>query len=373
WLDNRAAKEAELIRERFGQKRVYDITGQPEITATWPASKLLWFRSNEPEIFKKVKKIFLLEDWILYKMTGRFVTEKTLQSSSLYFDITKGAWWDEMLSFIGITPSMLPELCDSGEKVGEYKGAAVVACAMDQIAGAIGAGVFEKGVVSEMTGTTMAIFAPTDRIPEFDPKSIIPCHYNFDGSFCLLAWTPTAGIALKWFRNSFCENFSFRELDALAEKVAPGSDGLSFLPFLCGSTMPKYDPSAKGAFVGLTMEHTRAHAVRAILESVACMLRENIEYMKLDCRQIRSMGGGATSPLWCSIKANMTGRDIVTLKNKETACLGSAILAGVGAGVFESVKKACEKTVTADRIYRPTGEDYTRCYENFLKAEGKIL
>ncbi|MBE6590913.1 MAG: hypothetical protein E7646_02640 [Ruminococcaceae bacterium] len=373
WLDNRAREQAERIKERFTNKLVYDVTGQPEITATWPASKLLWLKENSPEIFEKTKKVFLLEDWIIYKMTGRFVTEKTLQSSSLYFDINTADWWDDMLKFIGIDRSVLPEICDSGVSVGEFEGARVVTCAMDQIAGAIGAGVFSEDTVSEMTGTTMAIFAPTSSKPEYNPESIIPCHYNYNGKFCLLAWTSTAGIALKWFKNNFCEGFGFRELDELAEKVNPGCDGLSFLPYLCGSTMPKYDPDAKGAFIGLTMEHTRAHAVRAILEAVACMLKENLDYMNISCRQIRSMGGGATSPLWCTIKADMTGKEIATLKNKETACLGSAILAGVGAGIFESVEKACEKTVALDKIYKPTGADYSQCYKNFIIAEGKIL
>ena len=162
WLDNRATKEAEQIEAHFGRKKVYEITGQPEITATWPASKLLWIKENKPEVWAKTKKIFLLEDFLLYKLTGEFVTEKTLQSSSLYFDITKGEWWKEMLEFIGITDDMLPTLKSSGEGVGEYEGIKVAASAMDQVAGAIGAGVIKKGQISEMTGTTMAIFAPTD-------------------------------------------------------------------------------------------------------------------------------------------------------------------------------------------------------------------
>ena len=102
WLDNRATEEAEMITKRFGHKRVYEVTGQPEITATWPAAKLLWVKRHEPEIFAKTKKIFLLEDWILYKMTGKFISEKTLQSSTIYFDIHKAQWWDEMLDFIGV-------------------------------------------------------------------------------------------------------------------------------------------------------------------------------------------------------------------------------------------------------------------------------
>jgi xylulokinase len=175
-------------------------------------------------------------------------------------------------------------------------------------------------------------------------------------------------MALKWFRNALCENFSFRELDELAKEIAPGSDGVTFLPYLCGSTMPKYNPAARGSFTGLTTEHTRGHFVRAVMESVACMLRSNLEYLGLETEEIRAMGGGANSPLWCQMKADMTQKRLITLKNKETACLGAAILAGVGAGYFESVEKACE-SIETDKEYTPSGKDYSTVYENFKKYD----
>ena len=371
WLDNRAVAEAEIIEKHFGRKRVYEVTGQPEITATWPACKLLWVKRNEPEIWAKTKRVFLLEDWILFKLTGKFVSEKTLQSSTIYFDIHRGEWWQEMLDFIGVTSDMLPTLSGSAELVGEYQGIKVVTSAIDQIAGAIGAGVVKRGIVSEMTGTTMVIFMPSESVPEYDEKSIVPCHYNYDDKYCLLSWTPTAGMALKWFRNAFCENFSFRELDEMAEKVPAGSDGVTFLPYLCGSTMPKYNPDARGSFTGLTTEHTRAHFVRSVMESVTCMLKSNLDYLGLETNEIRTMGGGANSGLWCQMKADMTGKRLVTLKNKETACLGSAILAGVGIGLFESVQKACEK-IELDRVYEAKGTDYSECYERY-KEYDRIL
>ncbi|MBQ7108584.1 MAG: hypothetical protein IJN95_05785 [Clostridia bacterium] len=373
WLDNRAAAEADKIKAHFGTEKVYNVTGQPEITATWPASKLLWIKENKPEIHKNIKKVFLLEDYLLYRLTGNFVTEKTLQSSTIYYDIKKDCWWDEMLEFIGVNPDWLPKLCNSAEKVGEYKGAAAVTSAIDQIAGAIGAGITDTSVVSEMTGTTMVIFAPCNEVPAFNPNSIVPCHKNYDGKYCLLSWTPTAGIALKWFKNNFCENFSFRELDELAESVPAGSAGLTFLPYLCGSTMPKYNPDAKGAFMGLTMEHTRAHAVRSILESVACMLKANLDYLGVSVSEIRSMGGGASSPLWCQIKADMTGKNIAILENNETACLGSAILAGVGVGIFDDVTSVCKKLVKTKKVYTPSNTDYSECYKKFCDMEEKTV
>lgn len=364
WLDNRADEEANIIAAHFGHKRVYEVTGQPEITATWPACKLLWVKRNSPDLWKKTEKVFLLEDWILYKLTGKFITEKTIQSSTIYFDIHQGQWWREMLDFIGISEEKLPTLHSSAELVGDYEGIKVVTGAIDQIAGAIGAGVVSKGTVSVMTGTTMVIFMPSDTVPEYDEKSIVPCHYNYDGKYCLLSWTPTAGMALKWFRNALCENFSFAELDGLAAEVSAGSDGLVFLPYLCGSTMPKYNPDARGSFTGLTTEHTRGHFVRSVMESVACMLRANLEYLGLEVEEIRAMGGGANSPLWCQMMADMTKKRLVTLQNKETACLGTAILAGVGIGVFDSVKKAAER-IELDRAYEEKGTDYTECYEKY--------
>ena len=365
WLDNRAVEEAKLIEEQFGHKRVYEITGQPEITATWPAAKLLWVKRNEPDVWARTKKVFLLEDYILYKLTGKFITEKTLQSSTIYFDIHTADWWQEMLDFIGLDKEMLPALHSSAVEVGTYDGMKVVTGAIDQIAGAIGAGVVKQGTVSVMTGTTMVIFLPSETIPAYDEKSIVPCHYNYDDKYCLLSWTPTAGMALKWFKNALCESFSFRELDGLAEAVAPGSDGVTFLPYLCGSTMPKYNPMARGSFTGLTTEHTRGHFVRAVMESVACMLRSNLDYLGLDVEEIRAMGGGASSPLWCQMKADMTGKRLVTLKNKETACLGSAILAAVGVGAFASVEEAV-KLLALDKVYESTGVNYDECYERYL-------
>ncbi len=368
WLDNRAVAEAEEINRHFGRKKVYEVTGQPEVTATWPASKLLWVKKNAPDVWKKTEKIFLLEDYLIYKLTGKFVTEKTLQSSSLYFDIVKGDWWGEMLDFIGIDRKKLPELLDSAKVVGEYEGIKIVTSAMDQVAGAVGAGVIKSGIISEMTGTTMAIFMPSDSIPEFREDSFVPCHYNYDGKYALLSWSPTAGMALKWFQKSFLPNNTFREIDEMAEKVAIGCEGVTFLPYLCGSTMPKYNPVARGSFTGITTEHTPAHFARSIMESVACMLKANLDYLGVPVDEIRIMGGGAKSSLWCQMKADITGKKLTTLKIGETACLGSAILAGVGAGAFGSVMEATQRLETK-KCYEPSGNDYSAVYDAFKKYD----
>jgi xylulokinase len=148
WLDNRGQKEALQIKDDFGNKLIYNATGQCDISGIWPACKLLWIKNNRPQVWDKTKKIFLLEDWLVYKLTGKFVTQKTLQSSSLYFDIVNECWWKQMLEYIGINEDMLPRLMDSGEYVGDYKGIHVATSAMDQAAGAIGAGIYKDGMIA---------------------------------------------------------------------------------------------------------------------------------------------------------------------------------------------------------------------------------
>lgn len=374
WLDNRATDEAEAIKARFGNKLVYEVTGQPEITAGWPASKLLWMKNNKPEIFAATKKIFMLEDYILYSLSGNFVTEPTIQSSSVYYDVVNGKWWGEMLDFIGIQESQLPELKKTAECIGEFSGIKVVTGMLDQIAGTLGAGVTDESKISEMTGTIMAICVMTDKLPEYNPESIIPCHVHaIDGKYCLILWSSTAGMALKWFKNNFAENFSFRELDELAKDIAPGSDGLTMLPYFCGSTMPKYNPDARASFSGINLSHTRGHFARAIMEAIAFTLKQNLEYVGEDkIKEIRITGGGAQSPLWASIKADVTGKILKTLSESETACLGAALSAAVGIGDFASISEAVNSIVKTKKIYEPVGNDYSKAYESYVKLD-KLL
>ena len=371
WMDTRAVDEAKLIEDKFGRREVYERTGQPEITGGWPASKLLWFKRRRPEIFGRVRKIFLLEDWIIYNLSHEFVNEPTLLSSSLYFDIRRRTWWSEMLDFIGITPDMLPRVVPCGSAVGEYCGIKVVTGALDQIAGSLGAGVAKPGEVSEMTGTIMAICAPCLDIPEYDPASIIPCHlYALDGMYCRLLWSSTAGAALKWFRDAFLPGEKFKELDRIAAEVPPGSGGLTFLPHLCGSSMPVYNPDAKGCFYGLTLAHGLPHFVRAILESVAFILKEDLCYIGFSGeKDLRITGGGAYGQLWPQIKADVTGYRLATLNDTECACLGAAMLAGVGAGAYRSIEEAVARAVSIKRVFSPSGTDYGDAYRAYIELD----
>ena len=372
WLDNRAEAEAREIEAHFGLENFYNHTGQPEVTGGWPACKLLWVKRNRPEIWAKTKKIFLLGDWLLHDLGGEFVTEPTLQSSSCYYDITTGDWWPEMLDYIGITRDQLPRLIPSATAVAKFEEATVVTGALEQIAGSVGTGVVTPDIVSEMTGTIMAVCALCDEIPPFDPASKIPCHVHLDGHYCRLLWSPTAGMALKWFRNSFAAGVDFAALDKEAAEVPAGSEGLVFLPYLCGSTMPTYNPDARGLFGGITLTHGRGHFVRAILEAIAFMLDDTLRTAGNAIEELRITGGGAASPLWAQIKADVTGLRLCVPAESETACLGTAILAGVGAGAFASVEAGTAACVRTGKTYLPTGTDYTDAARRF-RAYDKLF
>ena len=186
-------------------------------------------------------------------------------------------------------------------------------------------------------------------------------------------WAPTAGAMLEWFKKNFCEQLDYRTIDQLAEEVPAGAEGLIALPHLCGTVMPENCPNAKGVFFGMEMKHGKGHFLRAIMESVAYMIREYVEFMDLPIDQIRSMGGGAKSKIWCNVKSSVTGKTIVTLKENETACLGSAMFAGVGIGVFADTESATDKIVRINKTYTPSDNSYSDIYAKYKDKEKKLM
>ena len=373
WLDNRAAEQAKKMEKKFGIKKIYELTGQAEIPAGYPAPKIEWLKDNAPDVFNKADKFLLLEDYILYRLTGKFASSRSLYSSSLLMNVHTGEYIPEMLSYLGISEKQLPELKESGEVVGEYNGITVVTSALDQIAGATGAGVVKEGIMSETTGTALAVCALTEKFPPYFDGLKVSVYYVRKGVYCLLMWAPTAGAVLEWFKKNFCENLSLKDIDDLAAQIEEGCEGLIALPHLCGTVMPENEPNAKGVFFGVELKHTRAHFARAIMESVAYMIREYVEFMGISLDEIRSMGGGAKSKLWCSIKSGLLKKKIITLKQNETACLGSAIFAGVGIGEFSSPIQAAEKIVATDKVYEVVNPAYEKVYADYKIKEKKLM
>jgi sugar (pentulose or hexulose) kinase len=379
WLDNRASDQAAFLAEKFG-KDVYSRTGIPEIVPTWSACKILWIRQNEPEVFSRAHKFLLVQDYLIYRLTGRIVTDGSVSCTTLNFDIVQKTWWTDVLDAIGIGTDQLPEIVPPGTAVGTLSPEAaaqlglttetcVVTGGMDQAVGAIGAGNFKPGMVSESTGAALAIQA-TITDPMIDQSRVVPvyCH-SVPGQYLFVPVCPTAGMAFKWLRDSFFQDEmkkaddetmdAYDRLTQLAQPVPAGSDGLIMLPHLMGAFSPEPNLSARGSFTGFTLHHTRGHFVRALMEGVAFLLKRNIDYIErtgMVIPEIRSTGGGARSRLWNQIKANVCNRPIVTLANEETALLGDAILAGVAGRVFQSIEESCNSMVAVKESIQPDGD-----------------
>ena len=354
WLDNRSQAEAEKIAGQFSLDEVYRTTGQQEIIATWTATRILWIREYQPEVFRKACKYLLVEDYLIYRLTGRYVTDRALNPSTLYYDLTTEDWWPQMLLFLGITRQQLPELKYSGEAAGPITARAaeetglsahalVTTAPIDQIAGAVGAGNIESGVTTETTGAALAICTSSDR-PIYDPQKRIGLYaHAVRGHYMSLPWTPTAGMVLRWFRDELGGGQDYAALGHEAQDVPPGSDGLIVLPHLCGAGCPRVDLKAKGVFWGVALGHRRGHFVRAIMEAIAFTLRSNLELLAelgIAIREIRSLGGTAKSDLWLQIKADVCHQDIAVMQCEEAACLGTAMLACVGGGIYKKLDRS---------------------------------
>jgi sugar (pentulose or hexulose) kinase len=394
WMDNRAVDQAEKMKKHFGNEKCYQITGQVSFEPCWPAPKILWVKDNEPEIFKKTKHFLLVEDYIIYLMTGKFVAEGSLLTSTLYWDITTKKYWPEMLEFIGMNSECLPEIMESGQLVGTITpemaetlkvspDAKVCTGCLDQVAGAIGVGNIHPGIFSENIGAALAICAPTQTLT-YDPNRLMPVHYFAVPDSYMMHTFTTGGMTLKWFRDAFAqmeidvENTSgidaYFLLDKIAEKAPPGSDGLLTLPHLCGSNAPDVNSNAKGVFFGFTLKHKRAHFIRSIMESLGYIICRNIEALEnmgLRVDQIRCLGGGSKSDLWNQIKSDITGKKLLVFESSQVvACLGAAILAGVATGIFTNLDEACNSMIKVKNIYEPNKdlhEIYKKQYASYKK------
>jgi xylulokinase len=395
WMDNRAHEEAEILAEAFPRSELLRRTGQVSMCATWPAAKILWMKRNEPELFEQVDKFLLIEDWFIYRLTGKCVSEGSLLCSTAYWDICTRKWWSEMLAYLGISASQLPEIREPGEAVGPIReevarelglspDTVVATGGLDQACGAIGVGCIRPGVVTENIGAALAMCALVDQ-PFEDPEGKIPCFYFALPNMYMAHSFSTGGMVFRWFRDKFCqEELSVAErsgadaydlMTGEAANVPPGSEGLLVLPHLQGAGPPESNTDAKGVFFGLTMRHTKAHMIRAIMESLCFAIRRLIdafEGLGIKVDEIRSLGGGAKSELWLQMKADIAERPVlVTQDPQDAGCLGAAILAGVATGVWQSIDEAVDKTVRlAPASTEPCVElagKYSRMYAAYTK------
>jgi xylulokinase len=372
WCDVRTSPQCLELTRQIGAGRIIQLTCNPALT-NFTLTKLLWTRENEPNLWSRVRAVMLPKDYVRFRLTGERATDMADASGTLLLDVARRRWSDEMLQATAIDRALLPELHESSDICGTISaagaaasglvaGTPVVAGAGDQAAGATGMGIVAPGAVSATIGTSGVVFAATDR-PAVDPLGRLHtfCH-AIPGRWHLMGVTQAAGLSLRWFRDQFAgdvvtdQGDAYDRLTAEAATVPAGSDGLLWAPYLMGERTPHLDPHARGALVGLTASHTRAHVVRAILEGVAYSLKDTLTIfgeMNVPMTSIRLGGGGARSSLWRQIQANVYGKDIEIVEAEEGAAYGAAMLAGVGARVWPSVDAACSAVVRVAARVRP--------------------
>jgi len=369
WCDVRTEKQSRDLFRALGLQRLIQLTCNPALP-NFTLTKILWVRENEPENWQRVRHILLPKDYVRLRLTGDRATDMADASGTLLLDVARRRWSREMLDAAALDENLLPSLHESPDvcakvsaegsaESGLSAGTPVVAGAGDQAAGAVGMGIVSPGTVSATIGTSGVVFAATDR-PALDNRGRVHtfCH-AIPGRWHVMGVTQAAGQSLRWFRDTFTANAngtpaSYDQLTAEAAKIPPGSDGLLWTPYLMGERTPHLDANARAALVGLTASHTRGHIVRAILEGVAFSLRDTFtlfQEMNVPANSIRLGGGGARSPLWRQIQADVYGHAVELVEAEEGAAYGAALLAGVGVGVWATVDAACAATVrVASRV-----------------------
>ena len=395
WLDGRAEAQAISLSEAVDTTQFYLTTGVPELTGVVPVCKVMWIREQEPHIFRNTYKILMVADWVILNLAQRFVTDKGVVTSSGYYDIINDRYYTELIRAAGLPEDLFPETVDSGtpvgiispaaaEKLGINKNAIVMAGSMDQPAGFLAMGGMNPGVFMEATGTCLTIAASCSN-PAIS-SNLCPVIYRdiLPDSYLIEPVCMTAGVVLKWFRDEFCSEFknddnAFRYMDEYAQTVPPCSEGLVMLPYFSGITTPEVNPDAKGVLFGLQLGMGKPHIIRAIMEAVGYMLRENVAIIEqaagIECTEIRSMGGGANSDLWLQMKADICNRPIVKMKYTECTSLGAAIIGAVSLKWYKSYKEAAEKGNVVEKIFKPDPHNadlYSRGFQKYQRLYASL-
>ena len=388
WNDQRTEKQVNEINNLVGAKRHIELTSNPPLTG-FTAPKILWVRENEPELFSKCHKILLPKDYIRYKLTGKYVSDVSDASGMGLLNVRERTWSKEILEDLEIDPELLPDLVESVEISGYLTeqvaselslipGIPVVGGAGDNAAAAIGVGVIKDGTGFTTIGTSGVVFVHSSE-PSTDAEGRVHTFCSaVPNEWHLMGVTLAAGSSLQWFRNRFCQAEQeiadqrgvdvYQVMDEMAESVQPGSDKLLFLPYLSGERTPHLDPNARGVFFGLSTIHEKAHLIRSVLEGVAFSLNDCLSVLRelnVDAELMMLTGGGAASPLWQKIIADIFDCTMNTCKSNQGPSLGAAILAGVGAGIFTDLDDGCRKVIQLKNTVNPTESDF---YQNYYQV-----
>jgi len=361
WTDSRSGAEVAELRELIGVERLGRLTANPLATGFMAAS-LFWVKKHEPERFARIRQVLLPKDYVRLQLAGSPGSDYCDASSTLLFDTARGCWSAELLALLGFDAGLFPPVAAACKLAGEVTRAAAQATGLaegtpvvfgggDLALAAVGNGIVRPGMACSNIGTGGQFFVAADR-PAYDPQlrthtfcHAMPKRWTIGGAVL------GCGLSLRWFRSSLAPAETFDSLSAMAAAVEPGCGGLIFLPYLIGDRTPHMDTLARGVFFGLTLRHDKAALARAVMEGVAFALRESLEIIRgLGVRfdTIVVSGGGARSPLWRQIQADVFGQAVRTVRVREQAAIGAAICAGVGAGIYAGVEGACERVVKSD-------------------------
>ncbi len=378
WNDQRTQAQCDFMTARIGAERLIELTGNPAVTG-FTAPKILWVRDNEPEVYARAKQVLLPKDYIRYKLTDTYATDMAGAAGTSLMNVAERAWSAEVLDALAIPAEWMPPVHEGTQVAGTISAAGAAATGLkagtpvvggggDQAAGAVGMGCVTPDKIGVTVGTSGVVFAPLSSYAyEHEGRLHAFCH-AVPGAWHFMGVMLSAAGSLQWYKDTFAPTTDFDSLLAEAAQVAAGCEGLFFLPYLSGERTPHPDPLARGAFIGMTTRHSRGHMTRAVLEGVAFGLKDSftlIDQAGLPAQfEVRISGGGAKSPVWQQIIADVLAAPLVNINTTEGGAFGAAILASVAAGAYSDVASACDVMIqTGDEV--AVGADAERYAERY--------
>ncbi len=391
WMDTRAQDICDEYNERIGADQIFQTAGN-SLQPSYTTAKILWYRRNLPEVYRRTYKILQSNSYIAFRLTGN-MTQDISQGYGLHcFNMRTGTWDEKLCEALEIPRALLPDIFPSHAVIGTVNsqaakesgltaGTPVAAGGLDAACGTLGAGVVHPGETQEQGGQAGGMSICIDTY-QADPRLILGYHV-VPGRWLLQGGTTGGGGVMRWLEREFGayereaglsrQKSSLELFNEAAEAVSPGCDGMVFLPYMSGERSPIWDPDAKGVYYGMDFGKTKGHFIRAAMEGVAYSLHHNLEIAReagAEAEVLRAMGGSANSLLWTQIKSDITGKPIVVPSSDTATTLGAAILAGVGVGMYGSFEEAVELTVKEKRRHEPNPEHreaYERNYQIYLE------
>jgi len=373
WNDQRTTAQCDYLNNEIGRDKLLEHTANIALTG-FTLPKILWMKAHEPELFARITKIMLPKDYIAYKLSGQFATDESDASGTLLLDVRKRVWSPFMMEAAGLRECQLPKLypssaaigtvtAQSAKETGLSEKTTVVIGGGDQAVGAVGTGTVSGGMCSLSLGTSGVVFVAGDQFAVDRSPSAVHSFCHANGRYHMMGVTLGAAASTKWWIEDVLGTSNYSGEQAAIKPSNLGNNTVYYLPYLSGERTPINDPFARGAFIGMAAYTSRSDMTQAVLEGVAFSLRDNLEAIKtmgVSASSARIIGGGAKSPLWCQIMANVLNLRVDKINSDEGPALGAAILAAVGAGAFPTVEEACGKLISVTQSFEPDPEAAAR-------------